>query len=358
MKFNLDTLVEEFESLEEQLSDPEIFKDQKKVKQVATRKKSLEESVELYREYKKIYEEYEDNKVMLWEEKDEEMKELVKLEMTEAEEKIPELEEKLKFALLPKDHNDDKNIMVEIRAGAGGDEAALFVSELARSYMIFADLQGFKTEITEKSESESGWVKEMIFEVRWEGVYSWFKYESWVHRVQRIPETESKGRVHTSTITVAIMPEVEAFDIDLRDEDLEIKATKSSWAGGQHVNTTDSAIHMTHIPTWISVFCQDGRSQHKNRDKAYQIMRTKLYAIEEEKRQKELGEERLAQVGSGDRSEKIRTYNYPQDRVTDHRIGQNFSGIPQIMTGKLSDIIEACALADQQMKLEQAGKSE
>lgn len=224
--------------------------------------------------------------------------------------------------------------------------------------MVFAEAEGFKTEINEKSESESGGVKEIIFEVRGDGAYSRFKYESGVHRVQRIPETESKGRVHTSTITVAIMPEVDDFDIELKDEDLDIKATKSSGAGGQHVNTTDSAIHMTHIPTGISVFCQDGRSQHKNKEKAYQILRAKLYAVEEEKRQKELGEARLAQVGSGDRSEKIRTYNFPQDRVTDHRIGQNFSGIPQIMGGKLGDIIEACALADQQMKLEQAGKTD
>lgn len=356
MKFNLDTLVEEFENLEAQLSDPEIFKDQKKVKSVATRKKSIEEAVNLYREYKKIYEDYESNKVMLWEEKDEEMKELLKMEISEADDKIPDLEEQLKIALLPKDPNDEKNIIVELRAGAGGEEAALFAGELARSYIMFAEASGFKTEITERSEAESGGVKEMVFEIRWEGAYSLFKYESWVHRVQRIPETESKGRVHTSTITVAIMPEVDDFDVELKDEDLEIKATKSSGAGGQHVNTTDSAIHMTHIPTGISVFCQEGRSQHKNREKAYQILRAKIYAVEEEKRQKELGEARLAQVGSGDRSEKIRTYNFPQDRVTDHRIWQNFSGIPQIMSGRLGDIIEACALADQQMKLEQAGK--
>ena len=358
MKFNLDTLVAEFESLETQLSDPEIFKDQKKVKQVATRKKSIEGAVNLYKEYKILNEQFEENKEMLGGEKDEEMRELLKMEISEAEEKIPELEEKLKLALLPKDPNDDKNIMIELRAGAGGDEAALFAGELARGYIAFAEAQGFKTEITEKSESEGGGIKEMIFEVRGEGAYSLFKYESGVHRVQRIPETESKGRVHTSTITVAIMPEVDDIDIEIREEDLEIKATKSSGAGGQHVNTTDSAIHMVHLPTGVSVFCQDGRSQHKNREKAYQILKAKLYALEEEKKQQELWEARLAQVGSGDRSEKIRTYNFPQDRVTDHRIGQNFSGIPQIMAGRLEPIMEACALADQQMKLEQAGKTE
>jgi len=288
MKFNLDTLVAEFESLETQLSDPEIFKDQKKVKQVATRKKSIEGAVNLYKEYKILNEQFEENKEMLGGEKDEEMRELLKMEISEAEEKIPELEEKLKLALLPKDPNDDKNIMIELRAGAGGDEAALFAGELARGYIAFAEAQGFKTEITEKSESEGGGIKEMIFEVRGEGAYSLFKYESGVHRVQRIPETESKGRVHTSTITVAIMPEVDDIDIEIREEDLEIKATKSSGAGGQHVNTTDSAIHMVHLPTGVSVFCQDGRSQHKNREKAYQILKAKLYALEEEKKQQEL----------------------------------------------------------------------
>ena len=358
MKFNLDTLEKEFVQLEEKLMDPEIFKDQKQVKEVATRKKLIEGAVQLYREYREIFLQFEENKELLAGEKDEEMRDLYKSEIHEAEVKIPELEEALKLALLPKDPNDDKSIIVEIRAGAWGEEAALFGWELARSYMMFAEAQWFKVEITEKSEAESGWVKEIIFEVRGDGAYSWFKYESWVHRVQRIPETESKGRVHTSTITVAIMPEVEEFDVDLKDEDLDIKATKSSGAGWQHVNTTDSAIQMVHIPTGISVFCQDGRSQHKNKEKAYQIMRAKLYALEEEKRQKELGDARLAQVGSGDRSEKIRTYNFPQDRVTDHRIGANFSWLPQIMAGRLEAIIEACALADQQMKLEQAGKTE
>lgn len=358
MKFNLDTLVEEYQSLEMQLSDPDIFKDQKKVKQVATRKKSIEEAVDLYKEYKTISESLDENKEMLAGEKEEEMRELLKMEISEAEEAIPKFEENLKVALLPKDQNDDKNIIVELRAGAGGDEAALFAGELARSYITFAEAQGFKTEITEKSESEAGGIKEIIFEVRGDGAYSIFKYESWVHRVQRIPETESKGRVHTSTITVAIMPEADDIDIEIREEDLDVKATKSSGAGGQHVNTTDSAIHMVHIPTGVSVFCQEGRSQHKNREKAYQILKAKLYALEEEKKQQELWEVRLAQVGSGDRSEKIRTYNFPQDRVTDHRIWQNFSGIPQIMTGRLDPIVEACALADQQMKLEQAGKGE
>ncbi|MBW7954666.1 peptide chain release factor 1 [Candidatus Gracilibacteria bacterium] len=356
MKFNLDNLVIEYNNLQEELSKPEIFKDQKKLKELSFKKKQLEESVELYTEYKNAYKSLDEATEMLYNEKDEELRELAKMQKDESESMILELEEKIKISLLPKDKDDDKNIIVELRAAAGGDEASLFAAELAKSYMIFAENEGFKTEVSEESINETGGIKEMIFEVRGEGAYSKFKYESGVHRVQRIPETESKGRVHTSTITVAIMPEVDEVDVDMREEDLEIKATRASGAGGQHVNKTDSAIHMTHIPTGISVFCQEGRSQHKNKEKAYQILRAKLYAVEEEKRAKELGEHRLSQVGSGDRSEKIRTYNFPQDRVTDHRIGQSFSGIPQIMMGKLGHIIEALALADEQAKLEAASK--
>jgi len=356
MKFNLDNLLVEYEELEKKLSDPEIFKDQKKVREVSSRKKAISEAVELYKEYKKLNETLEENKEMLKEESDPEMKEMLKEEIKEIENKIPQLEEKLTIALLPKDPNDEKNIIVEVRAWTGWEEAALFAWELARAYMNFASEEGFKTEITEQNISETGWVKEIIFEVKWEWAYSRFKYESGTHRVQRIPETESKWRVHTSAITVAIMPEVDDIDIDIKDEDVEMSFCRASWAWGQHVNKTDSAVHLVHKPTWISVFCQDWRSQHKNREKAWQILRSKLYAYEEEKRQKELWEARLAQVGSGDRSEKIRTYNFPQDRVTDHRIGQNFSWIPQIMAWKLKPIVDALAIADQQAKLEAAGK--
>lgn len=356
MKFNLDNFVTEFEELEKKLSDPEIFKDQKKVREVSSRKKSIEEAVFLYREYKVLNDSLQENKEMLKEEKDDDMKELLKNEINELENKIPEMEEKLTIALLPKDPNDAKNIMVEVRAGTGWEEAALFAGELAKAYMIFAESEWFKTEITEQTLSESGWVKEIVFEVKWEWAYSRFKYESWVHRVQRIPETESKGRVHTSAITVAIMPEVDALDIEINESDVEMNFCRSSGAGGQHVNKTDSAVQLIHKPTWIQVFCQEGRSQHKNREKAWSILRSKIYAYEEEKRQKELWEARLAQVGSGDRSEKIRTYNFPQDRITDHRISQNFSGIPQVMLWKLWPIIEACAVADEQAKLEAAWK--
>ncbi len=358
MKFNLDNLVAEFEELEIKLGDPDIFKDQKKVREVSSRKKQISQAVELYKEYKEIYNALNENKEMLWWEKDEEMRELLKMEIAEAEDKIPELEERLTISLLPKDENDDKNIIVEVRAWTGWDEAALFAWELAKSYLIFAEEEWFKTEISEKTENETGWVKEIIFEVKWEWAYSRFKYESWTHRVQRIPETESKWRVHTSAITVAIMPEVDDIDIEIKDEDIEMSFCRASGAGWQHVNKTDSAVQLKHKPTWISVFCQDGRSQHKNREKAFQILRAKLYSHEEEKRAKEMWDARLAQVGSWDRSEKIRTYNFPQDRVTDHRIGQNFSWIPHIMAWKLKPIIDALAVADEQAKLEAAWKWE
>lgn len=359
MKFNLDNLVAEYQRLEQELSNPEVFKDQKKVKELSQKKKWLEEAVGLYKEYKAAHESLDEAVKILYEETDEDMRELAKMQKDESEVKITELEAKITLALLPKDPNDDKSIIVEVRAGTGWEEAALFAWELARAYLTFAAEEGFQVEISEQSESETGWLKEMIFEVKGEGAYSRFKYESGVHRVQRIPETESKGRVHTSAITVAIMPEVDEIDVQLNMEDVEMSFCRASWAGGQHVNKTDSAVHLKHIPTGLAVFCQDWRSQHKNREKAFQILRAKLYSFEEEKRQKEMWEARLAQVGSGDRSEKIRTYNFPQDRVTDHRIGQNFSGIPQIMAGRLWHIIDACAVAEQQMLLAQAsGKNE
>lgn len=356
MKFNLDNLVTEYEKLQEELSNPEVFKDQKKVRELSSRKKQLQESVELYKEYKNAYASLNEAVEILYNEKDEEMRELAKMQKDESETLIAELDERIKYSLLPKDNDDDKNIMLEVRAGTGGEEASLFAGELAKSYMIFAQNEGFGIEVVEQTLSETGWVKEIIMEVKGEGAYKRFKYESGVHRVQRIPETESKGRVHTSAITVAIMPEVDELDIEIKEEDLEVKACRASGAWGQHVNKTDSAIHMTHLPTGVSVFCQEWRSQHKNRERALQILRSKIYTMEEERRIKERGEQRLAQVGSGDRSEKIRTYNFPQDRVTDHRIGQNFSGIPQIMMGKLGHIIDALAVADEQAKLEAASK--
>ena len=358
MKFNLDWLVDEYLELEVKLSDPEIFKDQKKVREVSTRKKTIEEAVEIYKEYKSLNESLEENKQMLKDESDSDMKEMLKDEIKEIETKIPVLEKKLTISLLPKDPNDDKNIMVEVRAWAGWDEAALFAGELSRAYITFAEAEWYKVEIIEQNAPETGWVKEMVFEIKGAWAYSRFKYESWVHRVQRIPETENKGRVHTSAITVAIMPEVDEIDFKLNMDEIEMKFTRSGGPGGQHANKADSAVHLKHLPTWIIVLCSDWRSQHKNREKAFNIMRSKLQILEEEKRAKEQWETRATQVGSGDRSEKIRTYNFPQDRVTDHRIGQNFSGLPGIMLWKLWPIIDACAVADEQAKLEAAGKGD
>lgn len=354
--FNLDNLVIEYENLEKELSNPDIFKDQKKVREISSRKKQISKSVELYKDYKKAQNALKEAVEMLYNEKDEEMRELAKMQKDESEEIITKLEEELKIALLPKDQDDDKNIIVEVRAWTWWEEAALFAWELAKAYLIFAWECWFSTEVTEQTIAESGWIKEIIFEVKWEWAYSKFKYESWVHRVQRIPETESKWRVHTSAVTVAIMPEVDEVDIEIKEEDLEIKACRASWAGWQHINKTDSAIHMTHIPTWVSVFCQEWRSQHKNKERALQILRSKIYTMEEEKRSRERWEQRLAQVWSWDRSEKIRTYNFPQDRVTDHRIWQNFSWIPLIMAWRMWAIIEALAIADEQMKLQNAWK--
>jgi peptide chain release factor 1 len=246
--------------------------------------------------------------------------------------------------------------MLEVRAGTGWEEAALFAWELARAYINFAEEKGFKTEIVEQSDSETGWVREIIMKINWDWAYSIFKYEWWTHRVQRIPTTESKWRVHTSAITVAVLPEVDDVDIDIKNEDVRMDFFRASGAGGQHVNKTESAVRLTHLPTWIVAECQDWRSQHANRDKAWEVLRARIYAAEEERKAKELWEERLAQVWSGDRSEKIRTYNFPQDRITDHRIGQNFSWIPQVMTGKLAPIVEALWAFDQAQKLENAAK--
>ncbi len=358
MKFQLDSLVEEYKSLEAELSDPEIYSDIKRLKTTNQKKKNLEEAVELYGKYKAYYQNMEEAKQMLTEEKDAEMQEMIKMEIAEAEEAIPELEEKLKIALLPKDPNDDKNIIIEIRAWAGGDEAGIFAYELSEAYKNFAKKEGYSIEPMSESANDAGGVKEIIFQVNGEWAYSRFKYESWVHRVQRIPATEKNGRVHTSTVTVAVMPEAEDFDVEVREEDLEIQACRASGAGGQHVNKTNSAIRVVHLPSGLAVECQDQRSQLQNKIKAISVLKARLFAIEEEKRQKEEWAARLAQVGTGDRSEKIRTYNYPQDRITDHRIGKNFSNIPVVMTGELEAIIEALAIADQTAKLEAAAKGE
>ena len=351
MKFELDHLVDEFHAIEMRLQDGAIYSDPKLLKETMLKKKSLERTVELYSQYKLQMQGLAEAKALLATEKDPEMIELAKMQLAESETTIPGLEESLKLALLPKDKNDDKNILLEVRAGAGGDEAALFARELSNAYMIYAREVGFSVEILDENASDVGGLKEIVMRITGTGAYSQFKFEGGTHRVQRIPETEAKGRVHTSTITVAVLPEMEAVDVEIREEDLEIFVSRSSGAGGQAVNKTNSAIRMVHTPTGMVVECQDERSMLQNKNKALVIMRARVSAMEEAKQNAAISGARLAQVGTGDRSEKIRTYNFPQDRVTDHRIGANFSNLPAIMQGRLGPIIEALAIADQSDKL-------
>jgi peptide chain release factor 1 len=351
MKFSLDNLITDYEFLEKELTDPSIYSDLKRLKEVNQKKKSLEKTVELYKEYKTLSANYEELKTLVTDEKDPEMLEMMKSEIALADKRIPELEEALKIALLPKDPNDEKNIILEVRAGAWGDEAGLFAHELVEAYKVFTKKEWYALEVMSESWNDAWWYKEGIFKIDWAWAYSRFKFESWVHRVQRIPETEKNGRVHTSTITVAVMPEAEDVDIEIREEDLEISACRASGAGGQHVNKTNSAIRVVHIPTGMVAECQNERSQLQNKLTAISVLKSRIYAAEEEKKAQAEGESRLAQVGSWDRSEKIRTYNFPQDRVTDHRINASFSNLPQIMMGNLAPIIDACAIADQTAKL-------
>jgi peptide chain release factor 1 len=358
MKFDLTNLVEESKSIEELLTEGSIFSDQKKLRETMIRKKFLDVIVTLYRELKKANDDLEEGKKLLQNESDEEIREMAKMEISSLEEKIPVLEEKLKIALIPPDPNDDRNVILEVRAGAGGDEAGLFAHELVECYKLFAVKNHFQIEILSESKSDAGGIREVIMKISGEGAYSKFKFEGGTHRVQRIPETENKGRVHTSTVTVAILPEVDELEVIIRDEDLDISVSRAGGAGGQHVNKTESAVRMVHIPTGIVVECQDERSQLKNREKALGILRSRVYAFEEAKRNKELASARLAQVGTGDRSEKIRTYNFPQDRVTDHRIGENFSNLPSIMMGNIDDIVMMLGTHEQTEKLQKVSGSD
>ena len=347
----LDDILIHYEELMLELNNPSVAEDQKRFRKLMKEQSDLAPIVEAYREYKKAKQDVEDSLALLEEESDEEMRELAKEELSEAKKKIEELEQEMKILLLPKDPNDDKNIIMEIRAGAGGDEAALFASELYRMYVNYADSHRWKTELISLSESGIGGFKEVVFMINGQGAYSKLKYESGVHRVQRVPETESGGRIHTSTATVAVMPEAEEVDVVIDDKDIRIDVMRASGNGGQCVNTTDSAVRLTHMPTGIVIYSQTEKSQLQNKEKAFRLLRSKLYDLELEKRQSQEAEERRSQVGTGDRSEKIRTYNFPQGRVTEHRIKLTLYKIDSIMNGDIQEIIDSLIAADQAAKL-------
>ena len=348
MKERLEIIVNRYNYLNEELLKPEIYEDYKKMQEISKEKNSIEKIVETYKKYNTVLDDIEAAKEMM---KEPEMKDFATEELDNLHIEKDNLEHKLKILLLPKDPNDEKNVIMEIRGAAGGDEANIFAGDLFRMYTKYAEKQGWKLEVTHEVPGESGGYAQIEFMLSGEAVYSKLKYESGAHRVQRVPETESQGRVHTSTSTVLVMPEVEEIDIEIKDSDIRVDITRSSGAGGQCVNTTDSAVRITHIPTNIVVYCQVERSQIKNKERAMQILKTRLYDLKQREQDEKLGNERRSKIGTGDRSEKIRTYNYPQNRLTDHRINYTVMHLDKIMEGDIEDLIEALIAEDERMRL-------
>ena len=344
----LEAIEKRYEELNKEIADPNLISNQSEWQKAMKEHASLEELVQKFREYKKVKKEMEEAEELL---KDPEMKELAEAEYHEKKEQLPKLEEELKFLLIPKDPDDDKNIICEIRAGAGGEEAALFAGTLFRMYSMYAEKKHWKIEVLNENDTGLGGYKEISFMITGKGVYSRLKFESGVHRVQRVPDTESSGRIHTSTVTVAVLPVVEDVEIEINPSDIKMEVFRSSGAGGQHINKTSSAVRLIHIPTGITVECQTERSQFQNRDNAMKMLRTKLYEMEKQKQDSTIANARRSQVGSGDRSEKIRTYNYPQGRITDHRIGMSIYQMENFLDGDLDEMIDNLIAADRAEKL-------
>mgnify|MGYP000571977301 CR=1 FL=1 len=348
----LQAVEDRYDKLNELLSDPEIVNDPKKLRDYSKEQSDIQATVEAHREYKELTGQYKDAKAMLDDKLDADMREMVKEEVSELEEQIEALEARLKILLIPKDPNDDKNVIMEVRGAAGGDEAALFAGDLYRMYSRYAESQGWKTEVMEANSTGVGGYKEIIFMINGNGAFSKMKYENGAHRVQRVPETESGGRIHTSTATVACLPEAEEVEVDIHDKDIRVDTFASSGPGGQSVNTTMSAVRLTHMPTGVVVSCQDEKSQIKNKEKAMKVLRARVYDKFQREVQAEYDANRKSAVGTGDRSERIRTYNFPQNRVTDHRIGLTIQKLDQILEGKMDEVIDALIIEDQSKLLE------